>query len=243
MPKKRPVPVSSMKALPMNGDEAARAEGAQAERRREASERGETARAASGAAFGEVHLLLIVDASGSMAPYQEIVRQGLRGFLARLGPAIPYRITLAQFENAVRALCVNEPISAMVAQRAVADYRAWGGTSLWDGIVDALGFEEGPSPTLCLIASDGEDVSSRLTAEDARRAIEERRALGTWTFLWLNMTGRPLAQPESLGVETMDLRREDLSQTLAAIAARLGRAVERMRLEGAPRIPDLLRLE
>jgi hypothetical protein len=46
-----------------------------------------------------------------------------------------------------------------------------------------------------------------------------------------------------LGIEAMDLRREDIGEALAQIASKLGKAVRRMQLEGAKRIPDLLRLE
>ena len=241
MPKKKPVPVSHVKALAMNGEESARAEEAQAARREEAAARGEPVRAA--AAGREVHLLLVVDASGSMGPYQHVVREGLRRFLARLGPEIPYRITFAQFNRSTVARCISSPLSSIFTQRAVNDYRAEGDTALWDAIVESLSLEEGPSPTLCLIASDGEDTHSQRAPADARDAISRRRAQGNWTFLWLNMTGYRSAQADALGVEAMDLRREDIAAVLAGIAAKLGRAVARMKLEGASRIPDLLRLE
>jgi hypothetical protein len=244
--KKRPVPVSHIKALAMSGAEQAHAEESQAGRREAAAARGEPIRTqANGGGGEEIHLLLILDASPSMLPYEAIVRSGLRSFLARLGPDVAWRITLAQFDASPSNLCVSEPIAAEVVQRAIQDYdtRSGYGTALWDAIEMSLALKAGPGPALCLIASDGEDNMSRSSSLAARRAVDFRRASGGWTFLWLNMTGRPSAEAAALGIEAMDLRREDIGEALAQIASKLGKAVRRMQLEGAKRIPDLLRLE
>jgi hypothetical protein len=57
------------------------------------------------------------------------------------------------------------------------------------------------------------------------------------------MNGAVDHDAHQLGIEALDFKREDIGHILEEIARRLSRAVQRLRLEGGRRIPDLLQLE
>jgi len=180
-----------------------------------------------------VHILLIVDASGSMAGYQEKVMEGVNGFFHRLAEeAGDYLVTLIQFSGPYQ---IETCASRTPVAQAALYYRADGGTALWDGV--ARGFQvleaTGPDPVVCLVLTDGHENGSReYTQPRIHAEVQTRLWSGTWTFLWLNMQGSENANAKALGIECLDFSREDISRVLAELACNLGQSVARMRMEG-----------
>lgn len=189
-----------------------------------------------------IRIVLVMDASGSMAPWQSQVRDGLRQFTAELDPLVPWLITLITFNKDVTRLTLNESAAQLGASKAIEEYRASGDTALWDALEIALSTETAGEPALLLAATDGEDTVSRAKLADARRLVEERREEGNWTFLWLNMTGSASAQARDLGIDVLDFHQKDIVRILLDLAHRLGQAAKQLKLEGGRRLPDLLRL-
>jgi hypothetical protein len=207
---------------------------------------------ARGAARSMVRLVLVLDRSGSMYGHENRVRSAVSQFLENLDSQVPYLVTMLLFDHEIEQLATAEPIATLIAQAGLDCYYARGDTALWDAIARALEVESSRAePVLCIVASDGDDNRSRLTAAATREMVDMRRGWGNWTFLWLNMTGnawdgslyRSPDADERLGIDCLDLKREDIVKVLVEIARKLSRAVRRMQLEGAKRIPDLLRLE
>lgn len=189
-----------------------------------------------------IHLVLAIDASGSMLPYQDKAREALRQFTAELDPAVLWRISLMLFNSEVRTLAFSESAAQLSASEAIGRYRPEGDTALWDALSYALAAETAGAPTLLIVATDGEDTCSRASLEAAEQLAERRRRDGNWSFLWLNMTGDVSRPAERLGFECLDFHRRDIVRILLDVARRLGRAARQLRLEGGSKLPDLLRL-
>lgn len=230
-PKPRPVPAAHLKQLFMSPEEAVRAERAQAEAVQTVRPR------------AQVRLVIVADASPSMSPYEDQVRSGLYDFLRRLDPAVPFLITLIQFDRTVRQLATRERIAQVIAGAAIRSYSTLDGdgTALWDAIAQGLAAEDSSSdPVLFLVATDGEDNMSYTSFEHLAPRIRARQGWGNWTYLWLDMAGGTSPWAEALGMPVMYFAREDIGRVLGELAGKLSRAVKRMQLAGGSRIPNLL---
>jgi hypothetical protein len=181
-----------------------------------------------------VRLILIVDASGSMFPYEEIIERGINEFFPRLArTGIDYRVSLTQFNEEARQDYRGIPIS-----EASFYYEARDGTNLFDGIGLALDDEENNTdPTVVFIFSDGEQTHSyKYREEHIGAMIQARVNLGNWTFVWMNMQGSQNTTARKLLIESFDFQQKNIVEVMAAMAERLAASVARMRLTGASRV-------
>jgi Ca-activated chloride channel family protein len=120
-------------------------------------------------------LVVAVDVSGSMAGSMPELKSAVRRFLAAVRPGDA--VTVLGFNDTLFTVGRNETDVA-ARLRAVDRLTAWGGTALYDAAakaVDLLGRRTGRKALI--VFTDGEDRSSRLSEDEARRTIESSNAM------------------------------------------------------------------
>jgi uncharacterized protein YegL len=158
-----------------------------------------------------VHVLFVIDASGSMAPKAADVRGGFNAYVARLreDTASTYRLTAVTFDTHVATLFTDVTLD-QVPTLNERNYRAGGNTALYDALgvsLDELtsalrreGKPYGEERALVIVMTDGEENSSqRFTKEQVVSAIKAREAAGTWTFVYLGADQDAWAAASGLG--------------------------------------------
>lgn len=117
-----------------------------------------------------LEIIVAVDVSGSMTDAMSQVQVATKKFLSALRPAD--RVTVLGFNDNVFTLArPNVDLAARL--RAVDRLAPWGGTALYDVIVqaiDQLGRQAGRR--VLVVFSDGEDLNSHIPLEVAERRIE-----------------------------------------------------------------------
>jgi Ca-activated chloride channel family protein len=115
-----------------------------------------------------------VDVSGSMNDAMPQLKESVRRFLAALRPED--KATLLAFNDNIFTLA-PPTIDQPARLKAVDRLEAWGGTALYDVIVqsiDALGRDN--SRRTVVVFSDGEDTASHIPLETARERVESTDA-------------------------------------------------------------------
>ena len=182
-----------------------------------------------GAGRPSVRLLVILDQSLSMAPHQELVAESLRSFVNTLrgAPDQPrYIATLVGFADQVQTIFLAQPI-----EKLAISYKADGkGTALWDAMAHAFLLEKSRREhVVCLVISDGEENSSREADEkQVASMIRSRREWGNWTFLWLNLQGKPSKNARALGINCVDSTLDQINKSLPEVANQICRVAARL---------------
>lgn len=158
-----------------------------------------------------VHVLFVIDASGSMAPKAADVRGGFNAYVAHLreDTTSAYRLTAVTFDTHVATLFTDVTLDQVPTLDAT-NYRAGGNTALYDALgvsLDELtsalrreGKPFGEERALVIVMTDGEENSSqRFTKEQVVSAIKAREAAGTWTFVYLGADQDAWAAAAGLG--------------------------------------------
>jgi hypothetical protein len=164
-----------------------------------------------------------------MAAHEERVTESLRSFAETLRSATNqprYLATLVQFADQAETIFVDEPIEKL----GIA-YKADGkGTALWDAMAHAFTLEKSRrEPTVCLIVSDGDDNSSTEADQTQVAAmIRSRLEWGNWTFLWLNLQGKPSKNARALGIKCFDSTRDQITESLPEVAKQITRVAARL---------------
>lgn len=117
-------------------------------------------------------IVLTLDISGSMAPVMDELKASARRFLAAVRPQD--RVAVAGFNSGlfVIASATAEPTTRLAQLDRV---RAFGRTSLYDSLVRAADLFQGSQGRRALVVfTDGDDVSSRGSAETARAALQAK---------------------------------------------------------------------
>jgi len=129
---------------------------------------------------------MILDRSGSMADRQDDVIGGFNSFIKTCRDRLVERcdVQFARFDEEIEP-CVFRLSLADVPAMTAARYAPRGGTAL----LDAVGQTVSPVATnaddryIVIVFTDGEENSSReWTKEKVAALIQEREALGNWTF-------------------------------------------------------------
>lgn len=116
-----------------------------------------------------LEIVVAMDISGSMGAAIEDLKRAVGQFLARLRPAD--RVTLVAFNEEMFVLTRRESDQAARAA-AIERLSAWGGTSLYDVIVQSLALvSRQPGRRSLVVFSDGEDQSSRAAFATVDRAL------------------------------------------------------------------------
>jgi uncharacterized protein YegL len=144
-----------------------------------------------------LHVLFIIDSSGSMYAKADDVRGGFNEYVAQLcdDTANTYRLSAVTFDTEVRSLFGDLPLY-QVPKLDETNYHTMGNTALYDALgvsIDELttALKTADKPygverALVIIMTDGEENSSRrYQGSQIQDAIKAREAAGNWTFVYL----------------------------------------------------------
>jgi hypothetical protein len=164
-----------------------------------------------------------------MVGHEGQVAEALRSFVSTLrsAPNQPgYVATLVVFADEAETVFLRQPIEKL----AIA-YKADGeGTALWDAMAHAFILEKSRRErVICLIISDGEENCSReVDAKQVSSLVRSRMEWGNWTFLWLNLQGKPSKSARALGIPCLDSTRERIGESLPEVAKQISRVAARL---------------
>ncbi len=114
-------------------------------------------------------LVAALDMSASMLPAMPRLRTAVKAFLGRVRPVD--KLTLLAFNDGVFSLARRE-VDPAARQRAVDRLAAWGGTALYDTLLQGLDLTGRQKGRKALVVfSDGEDTASLSTAADVERRV------------------------------------------------------------------------
>ena len=161
------------------------------------------------------HLIIILDASGSMSRIQDDVKGSFNEFLKKqreeLGKTV---FDLFQFNDEVKRLVVSADL-AQFHEDLMSRYNCTGCTALNDAVctaIDTVGREfanmpeeERPEHVLCVIITDGEENASReFTTEDVKNRIKHQQEVYNWDFRFLAANQDAFETGESFGLDEDD---------------------------------------
>ena len=158
------------------------------------------------------HLILVLDASGSMSSIQDDIRGSFNEFLKkqREEPG-KTMFDLFQFNDEVKRPVKSADL-ALFHDDLMAKYECGGCTALNDAVcraIDTVGREfaempeeERPEHVLCVIITDGlENASREHTSKDVKERIEHQKTVYNWQFEFLAADQDAFASGESLGID------------------------------------------
>jgi VWFA-related protein len=118
-----------------------------------------------------ISIALALDASGSIKPFLEPLKEAARTFVAALRPSDP--LALVQFSDTVTFahwLSTNRQTST----DAINAHQALGGTALWDALHDSIGLlERQTGRKAVVVVTDGRDENNPGNAPGSRHTLEE----------------------------------------------------------------------
>ncbi|HOG29247.1 MAG TPA: VWA domain-containing protein [Vicinamibacterales bacterium] len=120
-------------------------------------------------------LIVAVDVSGSMTDAMPNVKESVKRFLSAIRPTD--RVTVLGFNDSVFTLA-RPTVDLAARLRAIDRLAPWGGTALYDVIIqafDLLGRQTGRRALV--VFTDGEDLNSRAPIETAERRLEASDAV------------------------------------------------------------------
>jgi uncharacterized protein YegL len=196
-----------------------------------------------------VHVLFVIDSSGSMGPKATDVRGGFNSYMSTLreDTKSAYRLTAVTFDTQVKTLFTDMPL-AEVPQLDSSNYRPGGNTALYDALgvsldelTGAICREDHPygtDRTLVIVMTDGQENSSRrFTKQQVSDGIKSREAAGNWTFVYLGADQDAWAASEGLGFAAGNVRAYAASAT-PAMFRRVARSTMRFSASMAPQSRD-----
>jgi Ca-activated chloride channel family protein len=122
-----------------------------------------------------LEIIVAVDVSGSMTDAMPKVKESVKRFLNALKPKD--RVTILGFNDSVFTLA-RPAVDLAARLKAIDRLAPWGGTALYDVIVqaiDLLGRQTGRR--VLVVFTDGEDLNSRVPIEVAERRLETSDAV------------------------------------------------------------------
>jgi Ca-activated chloride channel family protein len=130
-----------------------------------------------------LEIVVAMDISGSMGAAIEDLKSAVRQFIARLKPSD--QVTLVAFNQGMFVLAQRESDQAKLSA-AIDQLTAWGGTTLYDVIIQSLDLlSRQPGRRGLVVFSDGEDQSSQATF-----AVVDRAVRGSDAALFMVALGR-----------------------------------------------------
>ena len=158
------------------------------------------------------HLIIVLDASGSMSSIRDDIRGSFNEFLKKQREEPGKTVfDLFQFNNTVKRIVKSTEL-ATFHDDLMSKYDCSGCTALNDAIcraIDTVGREfsgmqesERPEHVLCVIITDGmENASREYTAQDVKDRIERQKTVYNWQFEFLAADQDAFASGESLGID------------------------------------------
>ena len=158
------------------------------------------------------HILIVLDASGSMSSIQDDIKGSFNEFLKkqREEPGMTV-FDLYQFSDEAKRI-VRSADLAEFHDDLMAKYVCTGCTALNDAVcsaIDTVGHEfadmpesERPEHVLCVIITDGmENASREFTAKDVKDRIKHQQDVYNWDFQFLAANQDAFATGESIGLD------------------------------------------
>lgn len=162
-----------------------------------------------------MHILIILDASGSMSSIQDDIKGSFNEFLKKQREE-PGRTVfdLYQFSDGTERIVKSADL-AHFNDDLMAKYECSGCTALNDAVctaIDTVGREfadmpeaERPEHVLCVIITDGmENASREFTTKDVRERIKRQQEVYSWEFQFLAANQDAFATGESIGLDRGD---------------------------------------
>ena len=158
------------------------------------------------------HLIIVLDASGSMSSIQDDIKGSFNEFLKKQREEPGKTVfDLFQFNDEVRR-SVKSANLADFHDDLMAKYDCAGCTALNDAVciaIDTLGHAvadmeeaERPEHVLCVIITDGmENASREYTSKDVKDRIEHQKTAYKWDFQFLAANQDAFATGESIGLD------------------------------------------
>ena len=157
------------------------------------------------------HLIIILDASGSMSKIQDDVKGSFNEFLKKQREEPGKTVfDLFQFNDEVKRLVVSADL-ALFHEDLMSRYNCTGCTALNDAVctaIDTVGREfaempeeNRPEHVLGVIITDGEENASKeYTTEDVKDRIEHQKTKYNWQFEFLAANQDAFETGESFGL-------------------------------------------
>ena len=161
------------------------------------------------------HIIIVLDASGSMSSIQDDIKGSFNSFLDKQRQEPGKTVfDLFQFNDEVVRLVKSADL-AQFHDDLMARYDCSGCTAMNDAIciaMDTVGQdfanmaeEERPANVLCVIITDGmENASKKFTAKDVKERIEHQKTKYNWEFVYLAADQDAFAAGEALGITLED---------------------------------------
>jgi len=157
------------------------------------------------------HILIVLDASGSMMSIQDDIKGSFNEFLKKQREEPGKTVfDLYQFNDEAKRIVKSADL-AKFHDDLMAKYVCTGCTALNDAVctaIDTVGHEfagmpeaERPEHVLCVIITDGmENASHEFTAKDVKDRIKHQQDVYSWDFQFLAANQDAFATGESIGL-------------------------------------------
>ncbi len=157
------------------------------------------------------HILIVLDASGSMNSIQDDVKGSFNEFLKKQREEPGKTVfDLYQFNDEAKRIVKSADL-ARFHDDLMAKYHCSGCTALNDTVctaIDTVGHEfagmpesERPEHVLCVIITDGlENASREFSAKDVKDRIKHQQEVYNWAFQFLAANQDAFAAGESFGI-------------------------------------------
>lgn len=161
------------------------------------------------------HIIIVLDASGSMSSIQDDIKGSFNTFLDKQRQEPGKTVfDLFQFNDEVVRLVKSADL-AQFHDDLMAKYDCSGCTAMNDAIciaMDTVGQdfanmaeEERPANVLCVIITDGmENASKKFSTKDVKERIEHQKTKYNWEFVYLAADPNAYDAGEALGISMQD---------------------------------------
>ena len=161
------------------------------------------------------HILIVLDASGSMSSIQDDIKGSFNEFLKKQREAKGKTVfDLYQFSDTAKRIVRSADLSQF-HDDLMAKYVCTGCTALNDAVctaIDTIGHEfadmpepERPEHVLCVIITDGEENASKeFSTMDVKDRIKHQQEVYSWEFRFLAANQDAFEAGESLGIQEDD---------------------------------------
>ena len=158
------------------------------------------------------HILIILDASGSMSSIQDDIKGSFNEFLKKQRETVGRTVfDLYQFNDKAKRIVKSADLTQF-HDDLMAKYDCSGCTALNDTVcnaIDTIGHEfaempetERPEHVLCVIITDGmENASREFSTEDVKKRIKHQQEVYNWNFQFLAANQDAFEAGESIGLD------------------------------------------
>jgi uncharacterized protein YegL len=176
----------------------------------------------------KVHILMVLDMSGSMASQWDDTIGGANTYFdgLREDKENDYSVTVINFDTDYEILCANRPVSE-VPRLNHTNYHPRGGTALYDAIGRALTETESKvlegEKAIVVVITDGEENSSvKETERTIKPRIERLQSKGNWTFVYLGAVANAWDNASKMGMSIGNTRRYRKAATRGVYSSLIG---------------------